>query len=368
MKMKVKFGVVGCGRIGTRHAEEIFKNKRAELCAVCDVIKERADTLAKQYNAKAIYDFDELLKENLDVISICTPSGLHAEMSEKTLKSNKHVLCEKPMTLNLDNADNVIKAKKENKKKFFLVRQNRFNPPIMALKDCVYNKKIGKILLINCNVLWNRSKEYYEKDDWKGTMKLDGGALMTQCSHFLDLMLWIGGRVKSVSAKMANLNHDYIETEDTGLITLVFENGSIGNMQYTTCVHKKNFEGSITLVGTNGTIKVGGEYLNRLDFWDVNGLEIPKLESGEPMLPSSDGTYKGSKSNHDKIIENVIQVLLEDKEIAINSLQGRNSIEVMQAAYISALKNKQVSLPLKGEDYQFKINEQPPLSGNKKKS
>lgn len=361
---KVKFGIIGCGRIGSRHAEEISNNPRAELTAVCDIIKEKANSLAEKYNCKALFNISELLKEDLDVASICTPSGLHAEMSIEALKSSKHVLCEKPMTLNLIDADKVVEVEKKCGKKFFLVKQNRYNPPIKVLKDVVYNDRLGKITLVNCNVIWNRRKQYYGESDWKGTMKLDGGALMTQCSHFLDLMIWIGGKVKSVYAKMANLTHPYMETEDTGFITIIFENGAIGSLQYTTTAYEKNMEGTMTVIGEKGNVKVGGQYLNTLDFWNVKDLEKPELEPGRGA--NIYGTYQGSMSNHDKVIENVVGVLLNGEEIATNSLQGKDSIEVMQAAYISALKNKEVNLPLKGEDYDFKLNEQPPFSGNKK--
>jgi len=363
MADKIKFGIIGCGRIGTRHAERISENGRAELFVVCDIKKDRADDFAKKYNCKVVYDISELLKEDIDVVNVCTPSGLHAEMSIQALKSSKNVLCEKPMTVNLEDADKVIETEKQSGKKFFLVKQNRYNPPIKVLKDLVYNKKLGKITLINCNVLWNRGKDYF-MDDWKGTMKLDGGALMTQCSHFLDLIVWIGGNVKSVYAKMANLSHPYIETEDTGFITLVFENGCIGSLQYTTTAFDKNMEGTMTIIGTNGNVKVGGEYLNTLEFWNVKNLEKPELEDGNKA--NDYGSYKGSMSNHDKVIQNVVEVLLDGAEIKTNSQQGRYSIEIMQAAYISALQNKQVDIPLKEGNYKFKLNEQPPLSGIKK--
>jgi len=364
---KIRFAIVGCGRIGIRHVEHIVNNKRAQLIAVCDIVKEKADALAQKYGVKAFYDYDDMLKlkKGFDVVNVCTPSGLHAVMSIKGLKKGFHVLCEKPMTLNLVDAESIIKAEKESGKKFFLVKQNRYNPPIKVLKNAVYNNKLGKINMINCNVHWNRRKQYYDEADWRGTMKLDGGALMTQCSHFLDLMVWIGGKVKSVSANMFNLNHDYVETEDTGIITLVFENGAIGTLHYTTAVYNKNLEGSMTVLGEKGTIKVGGEYINVLEFWSVEGMEKPELEPGNPA--NDYGTYKGSMSNHDKVIENVVRVLLDGEQIATNSLQGRDSIEIMQAAYISALKNKPIRLPLKGDDYDFKLDEQPPLSGNKKR-
>jgi predicted dehydrogenase len=361
---KVKFAVIGCGRIGSRHAEHIAKNPRAELVVVCDIVKEKADSLAQKHNCRAVYNIDDALLEKVDVVNICTPSGMHAEHSIKALKAKKHVLCEKPMTVNLADADLVVKAEKKSKRKFFLVKQNRYNPPIKALKEAVYSNKLGKIALINCNVLWNRRPDYYKECNWKGTMAQDGGALMTQCSHFLDLMLWIGGRVKSVYAKMANLTHPYMETEDTGFITLEFESGAVGSLQYTTCVYRKNLEGSMTVLGDKGTIKVGGEYLNTLDFWDVENEAKPELEPGAPA--NDYGTYKGSMSNHDKVIENVVSVLLDSAEIATNSQQGRESIEVMQAAYISSLTGKKIDLPLKGKNKKFKLNEQPPISGSKK--
>jgi UDP-N-acetyl-2-amino-2-deoxyglucuronate dehydrogenase len=362
---KVNFAIIGCGRIGTRHAKHISENPRANLSIVCDTDKEKADSLANQYDAKAFYDFREVLKEDVDILNICTPSGLHTGMSIEALKNKKHVLCEKPMTLNLIDAEKIIKAEKESVKKFFLVKQNKYNPPIKVLKEIIYNNKLGKLNMINCNVFWNRRKEYYDESYWRGTMNLDGGSLMTQCSHFLDLMLWIGGKVKRVSSEMRNLGHPYIETEDTGFITILFENGCIGALQYTTCTYEENMEGSMTVLGEKGSIKVGGEYINELEFWNVEGLEKPVLEQGRPA--NDYGTYKGSMSNHDRVIENVIEVLLDGGKIATNSEQGRESIEVMQAAYLSALENKPIELPLKEKYHDFKLNEQPPFSGNNKK-
>lgn len=360
----IKFAVVGCGNIGSRHVDKIVLNKRAKLVAVCDVVRERADNFAKKYNCKAVYDFNELLKEDFDVVNICTPSGLHAEMSIKALKAGKNVLCEKPMTLNFEDAKSVVAAEKESGKKFFLVKQNRYNPPVKVLKDAVYNNKLGKICLVNCNVLWNRRESYYA-NNWKGTMSMDGGALMTQCSHFLDLMLWIGGKVKNVQARMFNLTHSYIETEDTGIIVLTFESGAVGTLQYTTTAYDKNMEGTMTVIGTEGNIKIGGEYINTLDCWNVKGVEKPVLEKGAEA--NDYGTYKGSMSNHDKVIENVISVLLDGEQIATNSIQGRDGVEVLQAAYISAMnKGLKISLPLIGKSAKFKLNRHPPLTGRKK--
>ena len=197
-------------------------------------------------------------------------------------------------------------------------------------------------------------------------MFMDGGALMTQCSHFLDLMVWIAGPVKSVFATMDNLAHPNIETEDTGFLTLHFENGAIGSLQYTTAVYEKNMEGTMTLVGTEGNIKIGGEYLNVLEHWNVHNMEKPVLDKGAPA--NDYGTYKGSMSNHDKVIENVCAVFLQHDNIKTTSIQGRETIEIMQAAYISAIEHREVHLPLRGAHYKFKLNEEPPFSGHKKRN
>jgi len=363
--MKVKFGLIGCGKIGTRHAKHINDNKRAELVCVYDKVKSRAKDIARKHKCKVINTYDEMFKQDIDIISICTPSGLHASMSIRAMVEGFHVLCEKPMSLNLIDADRICETERNKNRRYFLVKQNRYNPPIVALKDAVCGNKLGKITIMNCNVFWNRRRSYYTESDWKGTMNLDGGALMTQCSHFLDLMLWIGGEVQSVYARMANLNHPYIETEDTGFIIVMFKNGCFGSLQYTNCTYKKNLEGSMTILGTKGSIKVDGEYLNTMNYWNVDGIECPEIQPSNP--PNDYGSYKGSMSNHDKVIENVVGVLLDGESIQCNSRQGRESIEVMQAAYISALTDETIFLPLKGKYYGFRLNERPPISGKGKK-
>jgi UDP-N-acetyl-2-amino-2-deoxyglucuronate dehydrogenase len=361
---KVHFGILGCGKIGKRHAERILQNRDAKLVGVYDILPERAELFATTYGCRRFSTPEELLRSKLDVVNICTPSGLHASMSVEVLNAGKHVLCEKPMTTCLVDADNVIETEKASGKRFFLVKQNRFNPPVKALKECVRDGRLGNILFMGCSVFWNRTRQYYTEDDWRGTMALDGGALMTQCSHFLDLMVWIGGAVRAVSSDMSNLAHPYIETEDTGVVSLEFKNGAQGLLQYTTNTHRENLEGSLTVLGSSGTVKVGGKYLNTLEHWSVEGCQAPVIEKGAE--PNDYGTYKGSMSNHDKVIDNVIRVLNGLEQIATNSVQGRESVEVMQAAYISALADRKVVLPLVGSDYSFRITEHPPLSGHRK--
>jgi len=350
---KVRFALVGCGAIVKKHIEAIRLNPDAELAACCDIVYDKAIELAAKNSCKAC-DFDALLKdENIDVISIITPNGTHAELAIKAMKSGKHVLCEKPMALSVVEAERMVDANLRTGKSLFLVKQNRYNPPVIALKDAFNKKKLGDVFLINATVYWNRNKEYFDQTDWRGTKSLDGGALFTQASHFLDLMLYLGGRVKSVYAVMQNVSHPYIETEDLGVLIIRFESGCIGTLQYTISVFEKNFEGTIGVLGTKGTVKIGGKYLNELEFWNVSGMPKPELEAGAPA--NDYGTFQGSMSNHDKVYKNVTDVLLHNGRISTTSLEGKESVEVMQAAYISAMQKREVFLPLQGADRTFDI-------------
>lgn len=346
---KIKFGLVGCGMICPKHFKAIEELPEAELIAVCDIDKEKAEKFSKEQNCKSYTNYEDMIDDpEIDIISICTPNGLHADMAVAALNSKKHVLCEKPMALNITDTKRIIKAEQESGKKFILVKQNRFNPPVAALKDAVYNNKLGNIVMIGSNVYWNRNDQYYENSKWRGTKKLDGGTLFTQASHFLDLMLWIGGPVKSVQSYMNNFNHPKIEIEDTGVVLIKFKNGTLGKIIFTTCVYNHNLEGSIFVLGSKGTIKVGGKYLNELEHWDVENTKLPILESSSP--PNEYGTYQGTMSNHDKVYKNVLNVLLKEEKIKTNSIQGHESVEVMQAAYLSAETGKEVFLPLKEEN------------------
>jgi UDP-N-acetyl-2-amino-2-deoxyglucuronate dehydrogenase len=334
--------------ISPKHIAAINQLPEAELVAVCDIIKERADNIAKETNCKAYQSYEDFLKEDLDVVSISVPSGLHAEMSIKALEAGKNVLCEKPMALDIKDTKKVIEAEQKSNKKFFLVKQNKYNPPVAALKDAIFHNKLGDLIMINSNVYWNRNDQYYSNADWRGTKDLDGGSFFTLASHFLDLMLWMGGPVASVYSVMKNFNHPKIETEDAGIVILKFKSGTIGKIVVTTCAHNQNLEGNLYVLGTKGTIKVGGKYLNELDHWDVEDTPKPILEKSAP--PNDYGFYQGSMSNHDKVYQNVLDVLLRGEEIKTNSHQGHESIEAIQAAYLSAKLNKEITLPFNNEE------------------
>lgn len=331
---KVKFGIVGCGRIAQRHAEHI--GNLGELKAVTDIKLERAKELGEKYNCNIYNDIDSLLlnEKQIDVISICTPNGLHAEHSIKALNAGFHVLCEKPMALTVEDCKKMIKASEDNNRKLFIVKQNRFNPPIAALKKVIDEGRLGKILNVQLNCFWNRTEPYYKNSDWKGTKKLDGGTLYTQFSHFIDLLYWLVGDIIEAKSYMNNfLLQNIIEFEDNGVVIIKFSNGAIGSINYTVSSYKKNMEGSITIFGEKGTVKVGGQYLNVLEYQSIEGYEITNVPESRP---SNDyGFYQGSMSNHDKVYENVIDVLKNNAKIATNGDEGLKTVEIIEKIYNS---------------------------------
>lgn len=328
----MKFAIIGCGRIANRHAEHIAK--RGKLIAVCDIDEDKAKKLAFQYKARYYNQIDELLKnENeVDLISICTPNGLHAQHTIKSLNAGYNVLCEKPMALNVQDCGEMINASLKANKRLLIVKQNRFNPPIIEVKKKLDEKKLGNIFSIQLNCYWNRNPDYYKSSDWKGSVTLDGGTLFTQFSHFIDLLYYLIGDIKEAKGFSNNYNHKgTIEFEDTGVVAVRFFNGVIGTINYTVNSYKKNMEGSITIFAEKGTIKIGGQYLNELDYQVIEGQEIKDLPAGSP--PNNYGTYLGSMSNHDKVYDNVIEVFNNGGQIATNAFEGMKTVEIIERIY-----------------------------------
>jgi len=334
---KLTFAIIGCGRIAQRHAEHI--NNNGVLKAVCDVDLSKASELGTKYNAKVYKDIDELLsnENDIDVVSICTPNGLHAEQTIKALKAGNHVLCEKPMAINVHDCGNMIQEAERANKRLFIVKQNRFNPPVEKVKSLIYEGKLGNIFSVQLNCFWNRNPQYYNTSDWKGTKNLDGGTLYTQFSHFVDLLYYLIGDVKEAYAFTGNYNHEKeIEFEDTGAITVKFFNGAIGTINYSVNSYNKNMEGSLTIFAEKGTIKIGGQYINELEYQEFDGEKITDLPAGNP--PNMYGQYVGSMSNHDRVYENVVDVLTNSGVIATNGFEGLKTVEIIEKIYSSASK------------------------------
>jgi UDP-N-acetyl-2-amino-2-deoxyglucuronate dehydrogenase len=334
---KLRIAVVGVGHIGCQHAKHA--NTLGSLVAVCDVKQDRVKSIAEQYHCKAYFSLEELLagEEHLDLIAICTPNGLHAQHSIKALKAGCNVLCEKPMATTVHDCERMIHTAEETNRRLFIVKQNRFNPPVKAVKKIIDEGKLGKILSVQVNCFWNRNQEYYKSSDWRGTLTMDGGTLFTQYSHFIDLLYWFVGDVEEVRAYTTNYLHKgVVEFEDTGVVSLCFTNGALGTIHFTINSFGKNMEGSITLFAEKGTVKIGGQYLNVLEYQSIADYEITGLSPGNP--PNVYGKNTGSMSNHDKVYENVIEVLIHGGSIATDLLDGLKTVQIIEKIYKAAVK------------------------------
>jgi len=335
---KIKFAIVGCGRIANRHAEHI--NNYGELVAVCDIDFAKAQEFSKKFNCLAFDNIEEMLdaKLNLDVVSICSPNGLHSKHSILSLNAGYNVLCEKPLAINVSDCGEMIKTAERNNKRLFAIKQNRFNPPVTAVKNAIDKGILGKIYSVQLSCFWNRNFDYYN-NSWKGTLDLDGGTLYTQFSHFIDLLYWMIGDIKKVHALTGNFAHkDIIEFEDTGVVALEFFNGALGTINYTVNSYEKNMEGSLTIFAENGTVKIGGQYLNELEYQNIKGFEIKDLPAGNSA--NNYGKYQGSMSNHDLVYKNLINVLNNSDSISANSFEALKTVEIIDKIYEAAKLSK----------------------------
>jgi predicted dehydrogenase len=331
---KLRFAIIGCGRIAQRHAEQI--DHIGHLVAVCDIIPHKADALAAKYNAEVYYTTASLLlsRQSIDIVVVCTPNGLHALHTIEALNAGFHVLCEKPMSISSADCRKMIASSEKNKKQLFIVKQNRFNPPVQAIKELLEQNKLGKIYSVQLNCYWNRNEDYY-KNSWKGTKTLDGGTLFTQFSHFIDLLNWYFGDIKKVQAILSNTAHkNIIEFEDSGIINLVFDNDILCGIHYTVNSYQKNMEGSLTIFAEKGTVKIGGQYLNELEYQLVENYTIRNLPKSNTA--NDYGTYTGSMSNHDKVYENLVDVLFNGAASYANAYDGLKTVEIIEKIYNEA--------------------------------
>lgn len=333
MEGKIKFGVVGQGHIGKRHAEMIRINSESELVAVCD-LKSKTELNLESITENFYPDLSSLLNAHpeIDVINICSPNGLHAEHCIEALNAGKHIVCEKPMALSKADCEKIIFTALQNHKQLFAVMQNRYSPPSVWLKDLVEKKVLGDIFLVEINCFWNRDERYYTKPHWKGTRQLDGGTLFTQFSHFIDIMYWVFGDIKNINAKFKNFNHsELIEFEDSGIVSFEFVQSGLGVLNYTTSVWNKNMESSITVIGSKGSIKIGGQYMDHIEYCEIKDYEQPVLTATNPA--NDYGTYKGSANNHPQVIQNVIDTLKGKNSPSTNALEGLKVVEIIERIY-----------------------------------
>ncbi len=330
---KIKFAVIGQGHIGKRHAEMVRRNPDTELIAVCDVVPMK-DLGLIDLKEKFYSDPSEMLRNHpeVEVVNVCTPNGLHAEHSLIALEAGKHVVVEKPMALHRQDCEKVIYKALQMHRQVFCVMQNRYSPPSEWLKKIVAEKTIGDVYMVQLNCYWNRDDRYYKKNNWKGRQDLDGGTLFTQFSHWIDLLYWIFGDITEIQAKFADFNHaNLTEFEDSGFVNFRFINSGIGSINYSTAVWDANLESSITIVGSKGSVKVGGQYMDRVEYCHIKDYEMPTLSE---TAPANDyGGYKGSANNHHFTIQNVVGTLKGHNTITTNALEGMKVVDIIERIY-----------------------------------
>lgn len=339
---KIKFAIVGCGHIGKRHAEMVVRNKDAELVALCD-IKQREELGLDAYQVPLFQDLESLLSSDLafDVVNICTPNGLHADMAIKVIEAGHHVVIEKPMALSVQDAEKVVYTALKYSRQVFCVMQNRYSPPSQWIKGVVDAGLLGDIYMVQLNCYWNRDDRYYKKGGWHGDAKLDGGTLFTQFSHFIDIMYWLFGDITNVKARFKDFNHKNLTAfEDSGFVNFEFVKGGMGCLNYSTSIWDKNMESSISIIAEKGSVKIGGQYMNEVEYCHIKDYEMPELP---PTNPGNDyGWYKGSAQNHNYVIENVVNVLSNKSMITTNVLEGLKVVDIIEKIYLTKAMNNEV--------------------------
>jgi len=330
---KLRFALLGCGRISRKHYEALAASNQVELVSVCDINVERAKDLGEKLGVSYYSDYNEMLsKEKIDVVNILTPSGMHAEHTvDIATKYKKHIVCEKPMALTLRDADMMIEVCNSNNVKLFVVKQNRYNLPVLKLREAVEQQRFGKPVMGTVRVRWMRDQKYYDQDDWRGTWAMDGGVFANQASHHIDLLLWVMGTPVEVSAKTATQLVD-IEVEDTGIAIVRFESGALGVIEATTATRPKDLEGSISIMGEKGTVEIGGFALNEMRVWQFADEKDNELEMISKYKENPPNVYG---FGHVHYMEHVIDCIMNGKKAFVDGVEGRKSIQFITALYES---------------------------------
>ncbi len=339
---KIRIAVVGCGRISKNHFGSIEKHQNnIELIAVCDTDRMVLEQHQEQYQVNAYSKLEDMLeKEKLDLVAICTPSGVHAEQTVMIAKHNIHVMTEKPMATRWQDGVRMVKSCDEAGVHLFVVKQNRRNSTLQLLKRAVREKRFGKINMVHLNVFWTRPQDYYDQAKWRGTWEFDGGAFMNQASHYVDLLDWLIGPVDKIQAMMSTTRD--IEVEDTGVLNIRWRNGALGSMAVTMLTYPKNMEGSITILGEKGTVRIGGVAVNDIQQWEFS-------EAKDYDTEIRDANYETTSVygfGHPLYYKNIIDVMYGEAEPETDGREGLKSLELLIAAYLSARDDKTVSLPL----------------------
>ncbi len=336
---KIKFAVVGCGHIGKRHAEIIKQHVGADLVGLIDVQDKQTLNINQYVNIPFYNSLESFLEQDIDVdvINICTPNAYHSAQGIQCLNKGKHVVIEKPMALTAADAQAVINKATEVGKEVFVVMQNRYSPPSVWLKEIVESGRLGKIFTVHLNCFWNRDNRYYKAGSWHGKKELDGGTLFTQFSHFIDIMYWLLGDIEHINARFQNFNHQLLtEFEDSGTISFDFKQGGVGTMNFSTSVWEHNMESSIIIIAENGSIKIGGQYMDKVEYCSIKDYIMPALAPTNPG--NSYGSYHGSAMNHQYIIDNVVSVLNGNASVTTTALEGYHVVDMIERIYAAGSK------------------------------
>jgi UDP-N-acetyl-2-amino-2-deoxyglucuronate dehydrogenase len=340
---RIRFALVGCGRISANHVQAIERHaERAELVAVCDVDPARADAVAAQTGAAAFYSLDELLEgSDADAVILATPSGLHSAQAIRCARAGRHVVTEKPMATRWEDGKEMVRVCDEAGVFLFVVKQNRRNATLQLVKRAVEKRRFGRIYMVNVNVFWTRPQSYYDSAAWRGTWEFDGGAFMNQASHYVDLLDWLIGPVESVQAYTATLAR-HIQVEDTGVVSVRWRGGALGSMNVTMLTYPKNLEGSITILGETGTVRLGGVAVNRVDHWEFADHDA----DDDTVAQASYETTSVYGFGHPLYYDNVIKSLRGEADPETDGREGLRSLEIHLATYQSARDGRRVALPL----------------------
>lgn len=340
---KINIAIVGCGRISKNHFDSVSKYPDDfNLAAVCDTDPQALKDAVDEHKVSGYQTLSEMLaNEQLDAVSICTPSGVHPGQTVEIAQTGVHVISEKPMATRWSDGVRMVKACDKAGVQLFIVKQNRRNTTLQLLKKAVDEKRFGKIYMVNLNVFWTRPQEYYDQGKWRGTWELDGGAFMNQASHYVDLVDWLIGPVDKIQAMMGTLERD-IEVEDTGVLNIKWRNGAMGSMNVTMLTYPKNYEGSITIIGEKGTVRVGGLAVNEIQHWDFQD----ECDYDKSIKEANYETTSVYGFGHPLYYKNIIDVFRGKAEPETDGREGLKSLEVLIAAYLAARDGKTVSLPL----------------------
>lgn len=340
---KIRFALVGCGRIAQNHLSALKQHEdRAELVSVCDINSSASNAVAELTGAKPFTNLGSMLSDtNADVVILTTPSGLHADQAVDVAASGRHVITEKPMATRWHDGLRMVKACDDANVRLFVVKQNRRNATLQLLKNAISLGRFGRIYMVNLNVFWTRPQEYYDSAAWRGTWEFDGGAFMNQASHYVDLLDWLIGPIESLQAYTATLARN-IEVEDTGVVSVKWRSGALGSMNVTMLTYPKNLEGSITIIGEKGTVRIGGVAVNEIQHWE---FDQPHADD-EKVKQVSYETTSVYGFGHPLYFDNVINVLSGKAFPETDGREGLKSLEILTATYLSARDGKRIALPL----------------------